>query len=50
MRAGKPPRRWKVPAWKAAALREPRVEEIDGRPLNNSTGGVPGALGVWAQS
>lgn len=36
--AGKPPRRWRTPAWKDAALREPPVVEIVGRPINSAQG------------
>lgn len=38
LRLGKPPRRWRRPAWAASAEREPREVRIEGRPLTNSTG------------
>ena len=33
LRLGKPPRRWKRPQWAAAALVEPQVKVLQGRPL-----------------
>jgi hypothetical protein len=33
LRLGKPPRRWKRPSWAAAALVEPPVKGLQGRPL-----------------
>lgn len=38
LRLGKPPKRWKRPAWATAALAEPREERIVGRPLAGSVG------------
>ncbi len=38
LRLGKPPRRWKRPAWAPEALWEPREVVIEGRPLNKTTG------------
>ncbi|GBF88189.1 fanconi-associated nuclease [Raphidocelis subcapitata] len=38
LRLGKPPRRWKLPAWAAAALAEPAERRVVGRPLAGSIG------------
>lgn len=38
LRLGKPPRRWKRPAWAAAALAEPAERRVVGRPLAGSVG------------
>lgn len=52
LRLGKPPRRWKKPAWAATALWEPLEVVVVGRPLNSVVGeccGVGRSLG-WAVS
>lgn len=38
LRLGKPPRRWKRPAWATQAAWEPPEVIITARPLNNTTG------------
>jgi hypothetical protein len=38
LRLGKPPRRWKRPAWAAAAAAEPPEHRVTGRPLAGSVG------------
>lgn len=38
LRLGKPPRRWKRPAWAAAVAAEPAEVRITGRPLAGSVG------------
>lgn len=42
--AGKPPRRWKRPAWAPAVERQITEVRITGRPLNNTTGGRGAAV------
>ncbi|KAG1651664.1 hypothetical protein FOA52_011853 [Chlamydomonas sp. UWO 241] len=38
LRMGKPPRRWKRPAWAPRVMREPPEKTIPGRPINCVTG------------
>lgn len=42
LRLGKPPRRWKQPAWATGALWEPPEVVVEGRPLNSVTGAAMG--------